>query len=196
MCQSPLWRAGPGSRAAPDRLAVGGSGPGTPTRVIGRPYRPLQLDHAPLVDALLRRQDDAQAGHRIGHALREVDVLLDRAQEPGLLALASQIAAATNQPKLAITLGREALTGYASVGDVDRQATGLADLYMLVGAVRDFETSSLSIRRAFELVKDQPSSRLKAFVLWMFGWERWWADRMDEAIEMLSLSCKIVTVFS
>ena len=29
---------------------------------------PPRLDHAPLVDALLGRQDDAQAGHRIGHA--------------------------------------------------------------------------------------------------------------------------------
>jgi DNA-binding CsgD family transcriptional regulator len=55
----------------------------------------------------------------------------------------------------------------------------------------DFEASAVSVRRAFELVQDRDESRLKAFLLWMAGWERWWDGRLVEASHLLETAMRI-----
>ena len=135
----------------------------------------------------------------LGHAERALELWprVDNAEQragmdhPALLALSSQIAAATNQPARAVTLAREALAALEAAGDVDRRAALLADLYMLEWEVRDFQASAASIRRALELLEDREPSRLKAFVLWTAGWERWWEDRLAEAIERLEAAQQV-----
>jgi DNA-binding NarL/FixJ family response regulator len=135
----------------------------------------------------------------LGHAERALELWLrvdhpaERAgmDHPTMLALASQIAAAVNQPKRAVTLVREAIGELESSGEEDRLAAVLADLYMLEWEVQDFEASTASARRAFELVKDREPSHLKFFVTWMMGWARWWDGRLDEAVQLLEAAMKI-----
>jgi DNA-binding CsgD family transcriptional regulator len=108
-----------------------------------------------------------------------------------LLALAGQIAAATNQPERSVPLTREAVSELDSPGDEVRLASALADLYMFEWEARDFEASAVSVRRAFELMKDRDDSRLKAFVTWMMGWERWWDGSLSEATTLLETAMDI-----
>lgn len=143
----------------------------------------------------------AAAAYReaLAHAERALELwdrVADASERTGmdrmeLLALASQIAAATNRPERAVMLGREALAAFEASGDVARQTAMLADLYMLEWEARDFEASAASVQRAYELVKDREASRLKAIVLWMMGWQRWWESRLDEAVEMLETAMTV-----
>ena len=129
------------------------------------------LGHAERVLALWSRVEHAAGLAGIDHA--------------ELLVLASQVAAATDRPERAAALGREAVAELGSTGDVGRQAAMLADLYMFEWEAQQFDASSTSVQRAFELVEDAEPSRLKATVLWMMGWERWWAGSIDDAVDFL-----------
>jgi ATP/maltotriose-dependent transcriptional regulator MalT len=128
----------------------------------------------------------------LGHAERALELwarVVDATERAGmdhaaLVALASQIAASTNQPERAVTLGREAVVELESSTDSGRLAAVLADLYMFEWEARDFEASEASVRRAYGLVKDREDSRLKAFVVWMMGWERWWAGSLAESVQL------------
>src|SRR3954447_14073134 len=117
--------AAPAAARAPSRMnerrsrVVVSSGMGPPIcewRSARRgPFR-FERHDLPGPNALIGRQDDAEAVHRVVHVIGQVDVVADRAQEERLLAIAQPLV-------IRLVFGADVLVGLDElVGGVERRA--------------------------------------------------------------------------
>ena len=153
------------------------------------------------VRALRALAEAAAYREALGHAERALELWprVDNASEragmdhPDLLALASGIAAAMNQPARAASLAEEALAELTSPTDRERRAELLVKLWMVAWEAEEMATSRQAIDEAFALVKESEPDRLKALVVHSLGFERWSQDHLREALSLCEQAMAIGT---